>query len=254
MHEQTIGVVTTTKKTFEMIAPRFEEAGLAAHWQAPYPVDATFDAFFLLTPLFVQRTYVATASFWKNYLARHQPASKLLTMGFQAIRHPNHIDMLNWPEDLAATLQQAAIASTPWSPIPEGGIDIRKRFFRFFEGHGDESLTDVLHNILRVLIMVHDEIDQHQESFSVVFDQLISPSRIEQKWQLLLSRWVNYIPFFEGLPFYPTFAKLDRLLQQIAPFFTDGCRNEQLLRQLQCVNHLKTIKSELELIARQYVN
>lgn len=254
MSEPVIQLFSTQSTLADKIRSRFEQDGFVvspANYLSPSPA---FTYLCLCTPVFFHNTYMATAKLWKNYLSVHHPNTKLLTIGFQAASHSNHIDLLQWPANLKEYLAKAATVSESWQPVKEEGLDVEQRLHRFFEGHGDESLTDVLHKILRVLIMARDEVKHHQVAYEEVYRELIKNSHIREKWDLLINRWVNYLPYFRGLPFYNTFEEMDNTLKAIAPFFISNCQDENLFHNLECVEALKTIKEELELIARQYVN
>ncbi|MEN0003046.1 MAG: hypothetical protein AAF798_02840 [Bacteroidota bacterium] len=254
MNTKGIGIISSDKTIFNHLKRRLTAAEFEPYHLSTPTEKTIFDYHILSTPLFIGQTYVATTALWKKYFKATQPTTKLITSGFQAQQHSNHIDLLNWPDDVSLFLANARTVSEEWEPIAEGGLDIQRKLYRFFEGHGDESLTDVLHRILMTLTMAHDEMDKYQVAYTEVYEELLQHSNIASKWQLLLNRWVNYLPHFAALPFFTTFKSIDQALQTIAPYFEGGCTNEQLLRNLDCLETLRTIKEDLEIIARQYVN
>ena len=100
--------------------------------------------------------------------------------------------------------------------------------------------------------MAMDELTIHNVDYEEIYTQLLLPNKVAEKWGILKNRWQNYLPFFEGLPFYSTFLNLDTIFQDIAPLFEGECRDEQLLLDLSCKEKMILIKQKLEIIGRQY--
>ena len=130
---------------------------------------------------------------------------------------------------------------------------MQEKIRRFFEGHGDESLTDAFDKILRTLRIAGDELKIHQVDYEEVKKELLLPSNLPEKWATLKSRWANYFPYFSCLPFFNKFKQIEEWLVAINPYFEIGCEQESLFWQLDCPGKIEKIKSNLTSISKHYV-
>ena len=207
----------------------------------------------LSSPLVIEGMYFAAEGLWKKYLEHHRPEVILLNAGFKGAQHSNYLDLLSLPKDWASFIEQAQTVSANWTPISNDGMDMQEKIRRFFEGHGDESLTDTFNKIFRILKIVGDELKIHQVDYEEVKRELILPNHLPTKWLTLKSRWANYFPYFSCLPFFDEFQKIGEWLASINPYFESGCEQETLLWQLDCLSTIEKIKSNLTSISKHYV-
>lgn len=207
----------------------------------------------LSSPISIEGIYFSADGLWKKYLEYHRPEVILLNAGFKGAQHSNYLDLLTLPDNLTEFSNQAKLAGDSWSPVLAKGMDMQEKIRRFFEGHGDESLTDAFDKILRILRIVGDELKVHNIDYDEVKRELILPSNLPAKWLTLKSRWANYFPYFGCLPFYEEFNQIGEWLISIDPFFKSGCEQETLFWQLDCLDKIEKIKSNLTSISKHYV-
>mgnify|MGYP005666360043 CR=1 FL=1 len=207
----------------------------------------------LMSPLACNRKYISAEFTWKQYLREHLPNALFIIAGFSNFQQDNYLDLLSLPNDVPAFLNRAEPAGTNWNPVFTGGLDMRVLLARFFEGHGDESVTDELNGILRILKIAGDELKHPDVTYEEVHRELLLANRLPERWNTLNNRWINYYPNFECLPFFSLFQKVDLALQHIAPYFRGECAQEALFCELDCILHLENAKSDLVKIEQLYV-
>lgn len=214
---------------------------------------AGFEILLMVSPLNCNNIYVSSEAIWKKYFQLNSPDTIMLTAGFKSVEHTNYIDLLHLPADPKAFIKNARPALEKWEPPFSGGLNIEEKLQRFYQGHGDESVTDVLYTIIRIFSIAHVEMQQYDTPFADLQKELFSLNAVSAKWLELKNRWVNYIPFFHCLPFWHTFMEVDRLFDHIDPFFASDCSEEMLFWDLNCLETLKEIKDQLASICNQYV-
>ncbi|GJM34065.1 MAG: hypothetical protein DHS20C18_30660 [Saprospiraceae bacterium] len=207
----------------------------------------------LMSPIVCNGKYLSAELPWKQYLREHLPNNLLIIAGFSDFQGDNYLDLLHLPKNIKAFLNRAEIAGGSWEPAYTGGLDVAEQLRRFFEGHGDESVTDELNNTLRILKIARDEMKRHQAEYQSVWKDLLLANRLPSKWNTLNNRWINYYPNFECLPFFGTFVQVNLALQHIAPYFNSNCEEEALFWELDCIEHLEHAKSALVKIEQHYV-
>lgn len=210
------------------------------------------DVLVIQEPILVNNNYLSASFCWKNYLKLHSPRAVLFSAGFGKVQDANYLDLLKLPADIEEAIYNARTAEEEWIPRTTGGVDVYKKLFRFFEGHGDESFTDELHKMLRICKIARDELKIHQADFEEVRNELLLPNKLPDKWNVLQTRWQFYQPYFRCLPYFSDFASLDSLFNEIAPFFNSDCSKEELFWENACVERLKDLKTGLEKIENSY--
>jgi hypothetical protein len=227
-----------------------------AHYSLPLEKDIPEfepeDVLVIQEPILVNNNYLSASFCWKNYLKLHSPRTILLSAGFGKVQDPNYLDLLKLPTDIENVLFNARTTEEEWIPRTTGGVDVLKKLYRFFEGHGAESFTDELHKMLRICKIARDELKIHQADYSEVREELLLPNKLPDKWNVLQSRWQFYQPYFLCLPYYGEFAKMGSLFKDIAPFFTNDCAEEDLFWETACVEQLEDLKTGLEKIENLY--
>ena len=207
----------------------------------------------LSSPIAIDGIYFSADGLWKKYLEHHRPEVILLNAGFNGAQQHNYLDLLMLPKSWGQFCTTAKLAADNWSPVYSYGMDMQEKIRRFFEGHGDESLTDAFDKILRILRIVGDELKVHKVDYEEVKKELILPNNLPAKWLTLKSRWANYFPYFRCLPFFDEFIHIKEWLISIDPFFESGCDQETLFWQLDCLEKIEKIKSNLTSISKHYV-
>jgi hypothetical protein len=211
------------------------------------------DVLVIQEPVFINNNYLSASLCWKNFLKLHSPKTVLLNAGFGNGQDENYLDLLELAEDVGEALFNARMVDEEWVPITTGGVDVSKKLHRFFEGHGDESVTDELNKMLRLCKIARDELKIHEAEFAEVKNELLLPNKLPHKWNVLQSRWQFYIAYFQSLPYYRDFERLGEILKTVAPFFNGGCEDEDLFWTTNCVERLEQLKSGLEKIENSYV-
>lgn len=210
------------------------------------------DVLILQEPIIINNNYLSVSLCWKRYLKLHSPKTILIIAGIGKIQDANYLDLLQLPDDVQTFIESAKQVEEEWIPTTSGGIDVAKKLNRFFEGHGDESVTDELYKMLRICKIAKDELTIHKTDFESVKNELLLANKLPHKWNVLQSRWQFYMPFFRGLPFFSHFQALDEILETLAPFFTSDCEKEDLFWKTDCVERLEMLKTGLEKIEANY--
>jgi hypothetical protein len=219
-------------------------------WQ-PYSSGERVPLLFLFSPLWCNEHYVSADISWKQYFARHQPETKLISIGVQAADHSNYLDLLQPPENFAIFLENARTCAEEWLPADTGGLDMNQKLKRFFEGHGNESVGEAFSILLRRFRIVNKELEDGTP-YAEIHQDLLLPTQTPASWQKLVNRWQAYYLFFSCLPFWPLFQDIDRLMAEVQPFFDRECRSPELLQKLQIIDKIETINLRLK-EAEQYV-
>lgn len=227
-----------------------------AHYTLPLEKDlpelVQDDVLIIQEPIFINNNYLSASLCWKNYLKLHSPMAILLNAGFGKAQDANYLDLLKLPVNAAEVLLHARKAEEEWMPVTTGGVDVAQKLNRFFEGHGDESVTDELHKMLRICKIARDELTVYGANFETVRAELLLPNKLPLKWNVLQGRWQFYMPYFEILPYFRDFEELGKLFYAVAPFFTNECSDENLFWETLCVERLEQLKNGLEKIENSY--
>lgn len=225
---------------------------LSIHNEKGHPQLSNTNILLLFVPFFHNNVYISIENVWKKYVALHYPNILLLTAGYIKHTHANYLDLLQLPESLEYFIKHAKSVSEFDSMPFSGGLIIENKLQKFYEGHGDESLTDELGKVYRMVTIATDEVKIHHSPYIEVLENIFQANHIVDKWSVLINRWHNYLPFFKGLPFFETFKEVDAILKQIAPFFEQECKIESHLIGFNVKEKLHIVKQKLEIIGRQY--
>lgn len=252
-----ISYIATNRQLPQALHPWFEAQNYSLQALLNYdktgiPPLSNTNILLLFVPFFHNNVYISIENVWKKYLELNYPNILLLTAGYIKHTHANYLDLLQLPENLEYFIEHAKSLSEFESMPFSGGLIIEDKLQKFYEGHGDESLTDELGKVYRIVTMATDEVKIHQSSYIEILENLFQANNIVEKWGVLINRWHNYLPFFEGLPFFGTFKEVDAILKQIAPFFEQECKTESQLIDFHIKEKLHIIKQKLEIIGRQY--
>ncbi|MCB0628997.1 MAG: hypothetical protein R2824_09785 [Saprospiraceae bacterium] len=206
---------------------------------------------FLFSPLWCHQHFISADVNWKNYLNQHHPETKLISVGVCPARSDNYVDLLRPPEDFTIFLKKAKICSAEWTPVDTCGLDMNQKLKRFFDGHGNESVQESFNRLLRRFRIVNDEISTGT-SYREVYQELLQATQTPATWQKLVNRWQAYYSFFECLPFYSTFEKVNDLLTEVQPYFDEQCQSDNQLQNLHIIDKIESINRLLK-EAEQYV-
>lgn len=209
--------------------------------------------FFVPEPMKLRQQYYFVTDLWQRYFAYHQPEVKVIGFGYHQEEDNNYLNLFELPADGASILSKFMEADKNIIFRKGKGENIRNRIKKFFEGHGDQSVTDELDKVLRIIQMAHDEMKIHQESYDFIHRELFMPNALSAKWELIKNRWSFYRPYFESTPFYQEIEALWNLLQKLSPFFDGNCEEELLFWDLDCIHCLKNLKTGLSEIEKIYV-
>lgn len=208
--------------------------------------------FILHFPIKVHAHYFAPTSFWLDFLNQSFPNARLLISGFENHESPisYYLDLLNLPSEASSFMQQLPTISEIKTAPNLPHKDLKKEFFRFFEGHGAESFIDELDKIKRITKIADDEYRHHEEPYDEIYMGLIKPAHLSEKWNVLQNRRAYYFPLFEALPFYEEFEHIGEWMDNIHPYFETDCSSEALFNDLKIVGQLEKIKTNLQHLSR----
>ncbi len=250
--------VATQLQVVDALKKYFEDSGYHfRHLTLPVSEDALKGdsnvVVVLMSPVACNNKYISAENTWKEYLREHLPDALFVVAGFSNFEQDNYLDLLSLPNDVTAFLNRAETAGNLWNPVFTGGLDMSVMLARFFEGHGDESVTDELNGILRILKIAGDELKHDDVDYQEVHRELLLANRLPERWNTLGNRWINYFPNFQCLPFFGVFERVNATFQHIAPYFHGNCEEETLFCELDCIGNLENAKADLVKIEQLYV-
>lgn len=219
-----------------------------------YQIGTTVQApiFLLFSPVWHHQHFISCDSLWKNYFQKKHPNTKLISVGIKGVSHSNYIDLLRLPNDFHAFFEQALTAQEKWTPTDTEGLNMDKRLKRFLQGHGSDSVSEILSPIKNGMTIIQDEL-MNNGDFSEIWHNYIIPVGLHYKWFVLTNRFSNYYPFFDCLPFFKNFKKVHGLIQDLQPFFQHQKADETLFKQLDCVTKINKIKFLIDEV-KKYVS
>lgn len=231
----------------EALRPAIEQQGF--EWCAFTPGHAVPAVLFVFSPVWNGYQYLSIEGIWAKYLAKDYPATKLIIVGNQESMDANFVDVLQWPKDLAAFIEQVPEAARFKSEMPAftGGVDMTERMKRFLKGHGNESMAAVCIDMWNTFQQNVDALKRNK-GFAAEIAQELRSEQTLKNWQTLYSRWINYQFFFGFLPFYRIFETVNVLMEQLQPFFEEPNIHEDGLEQhlqVTCL-HLQKLQHLLE--------
>lgn len=211
------------------------------------------DAVLLFSPAWSNGAYLSAGELWLRYLQHIKPQGKLLLAGYQAINHPNYLDMLQLGSSPISWWEEApGVMEMPELPTLTG-IDLMDKLHRFFAGHGQDSVVAVLSRIRLVTQMANRELQKMNTPYQEIYDELIAPANLAEKWIEWRSRWVNYAPLFEFSPIANKLRIIAELASQIEEWMMVGGKDETLLLDGSVLDVLNKMRAELQQIENQYV-
>ena len=215
-------------------------------WGEGFVLKKDIDVVLVYCPMFFHKYYLSSEIIWKDFLKVKMQEVKLIFVGFRERGvAKNYIDLLNLPSDWEMFFSTAKQAKENWEPLLSGGLDAQSQLRKFYLGHTDESITDLIGAIKRKLVILQNNLvegDSYEESIATLNITTVLP----QQWKDLLYRWGRYRYLFDSLPFVAEFNRVDELMKSVDPYFQQYCTSEQLFKDLLCVEVLTEIKEILE--------
>jgi DNA-binding response OmpR family regulator len=210
--------------------------------------------------------FVSSFVLWKRYMELHAPDIKLMMSGFQSINHPNYISLLELSEDYPIKdkiLDAHSVTVSYEKDLPYEGEQVAKRLKIFFEGHNHEGMIKTLASIRQSLNHAYNRATPRDiEAFHVIWEEDLYPERQQSK--LLNSRWKNYCPYFESMPFYHKLdaVKAHHFIEQLQLLYegtpklksSNATKKLNLFNQLNAYNRLDELQTILDQINKQYVS
>lgn len=212
----------------------------------------------LFIPIECQGQFVSPDEIWRYFLAKHYPDLQFILAGVEHIQHHNYLDLLHLPSSFSAFFHNLKPTSyNEWTPFSTEAMDMREKLHRFYEGHGDESVTFSLGKISRKMETLAKRLKQvsYPQAWKEIFEPLEGETTAytEEKWKELHRRWGHYAPFFQYLPFRKDMEEVGRRIVFLSPFFENNCRDEKLFESLDCKVNIDWIRETLDTIKSEYV-
>ena len=220
------------------------------NWQ---PLLAEAFGVMLLLPAWGRRAYLNPSYLCQHFLAAQHPQVRLLMASYGQIDHPNHLDLLQLADYDANWWQQTQQAHITEELPYFTGIDLREKLKRFFDGHGDDSVVAVLSRIRLVVQMASRELQKMQTPYSEIYDDLVAPAQLAEKWREWRNRWINYYPLFEYTPLAGKLEQIAQLTEGMEHWMLAGGKEEEPLANGIILQVLNDMREQLQQIEKQYV-
>lgn len=218
-----------------------------------------YPALVIFIPIECRGQFVSPVETWRRYLAGHHPRTRLIISGVEAINHHNYLDLLALPIDFSVFFHNLrAVNDAGWRPLETEAMDMQDKLYRFYEGHGKESVTYTLSMIRRKMETLATRLKEtgYQQAWKEIFEPLgdEAAAYTEEKWKELIRRWEHYAPFFRYLPFSEEMEEVGRRIEIISSFFENNCREEELYARLEPKKNIDRIYEILNTIKQGYVS
>ncbi len=228
------------------------------------PLEASHNTFsedtlLIFSPLLSNGVYTNPIKVWQAFLKKKKPNCKLIIAGFKEAVHENYIDLFNLPGNWNDFLDKAKNAGEEWEPIDGGGAELSQKLFRFYEGHGAESLLDIFNKIKNKFHLIKREMEKRKLSLEVTVEAYESFSDepesfwdgLNAHWNVLMGRWNKYYTLFDYLPFYQLFKEIDSRLRTLNKYFWDEKWDDQ--RLFEADRLIAEMNTRLSAIKQDYV-
>ncbi|MFT5917440.1 MAG: hypothetical protein ACJAWV_003911 [Flammeovirgaceae bacterium] len=176
----------------------------------------------IIEPLLIAEEYFTVSTFWRVWLEKNSPNSKLITASFfEQVGDSNHICLTQFPADFSTFLEQAKSISE-FSEQKILGKNILGKIRKFLDGHGEESLlkmiTELKSQLDTMLFLLMDDAELEQV--------------LEVTWQgdgeilheQLLKRMEEYKSYFQYLPLWEDYKNTLSEIQNFQPNSEEGIR------------------------------
>ncbi len=169
----------------------------------------------IVEPILIDEEYFTISTFWRIWLAKHSPNTKLITASFfEQVGDSNHLCLVQFPSNFSAFLETAKPVSE-MSETKVLGKNILGKIRKFLDGHGEESLlkliTELKSQLDTMLFLLQDDAELAQV--------------LEVTWQgdgekihkQLQQRMENYQAYFQYLPLWETYKTVLSEIQNFQP-------------------------------------
>lgn len=218
-----------------------------------------FPGLMIFIPVECQGQIVSPLETWRLFLAKNYPEKRLAITGVEGIEHHNYLDLLKLPRNFSVFFDNLKpVDATDWQPLETEALDMREKLRRFYEGHGNESVTYTLSKINRKVEALSTRLknDNYRHAWEVIFEPFEEETvpYTEEKWKELHRRWGHYSFFFQYLPFKEEMEEVGRRIEYLSPFFEENCQDEELYNKLEPKKNIVWIFDTLNTIKLEYVS
>ncbi len=167
----------------------------------------------LFTPFLYNGQYLSAEKIWAHYIRMNHPGIRFFTAGYSKVESgvDNHLDLLSLPNPVSGFFRKAG-ATAPHPVATSGGLQLHDKLARFFDGHGKESIFDVLSDITRLLGMAQTAAQRYGDSFESVKEGFLN--KLSFRWTELKNRWNNYNALMLCLPVAALLRETDMLIAE----------------------------------------
>lgn len=195
----------------------------------------------LFTPFRYEGQYIAAEKIWAHFLHTHHPEVRFFTAGTSKAQTgvTNHLDLLNLPASfLRFFLPENSMSVAQM--VDTEGLPLHDKLIRFFDGHGKESIFDVLSDITRLLGMAESAAQRHGDTFETVKTTFLN--KLPLRWTELKNRWNNYYALLLCLPVAAVLREIDMLIAEADKrYMIQICTDERLYQDQTLLNLLHNI-------------
>ena len=210
------------------------------------------DAVLLSTPIKVYEEYINYIGIWKAYMLHQKGNAKLLEVGFRVTSSKNYLNLLELPEKLEEAVDRAeTIKKAKFLPHPMN-LDLREKMKRFWDGHGKESVGEVLYKIKRKIHLIDRELERGDWEYQKIIAEYFDDNYIQQQWQKFINRWNYYSPYFKYSPFCHKFTNINQIISSIHPFFKEHFNEEQFFHSLEVWKNISEVQLTLADLMEHY--
>lgn len=208
--------------------------------QAPFP-----SVVLMFSPTWHNGIFVSIDQIWHNFLRIHSPQTVLITATFESDRSPNHLNLLDFPEDPIAFFKTALKCADLVQPFFSGGLEMTTILKKLYAGHGIDSIEEVMSRLVSILSQTAVHLERGK-SYEEINQGLGLSEFLPDFWNKLRNRWHYYYPFLNILPFFQNFSRVNDLIEYLNPYFESGCNDDALFNHLECASNINQIKTLLD--------
>jgi len=247
----TIHCITSEAQVLATFAQRLAQENIAVQLlhdaRQPWSVPdwSHVERLVLFTPFFYENQYIAAEKVWQSWLKKTHPRVRFFTAGFcqSDIGVANHLDLMNLPKSLRDFFAQQSSDLSP-ATVDTEGLQLHHKLARFFDGHGKESIFDVLSDITRLIGMAVAGAQRHGDSFEIIREDFLQ--KLPAKWVELNNRWLNYYALLCCLPVADTLRETNALIAKVDQNYMGGiCEQAELFQEETLLNLLNDIHKQL---------
>ncbi len=226
----------------EAIVTKYQDDGVNFYDFRKVATVGMPDAVLIITPMYVQDRWISYVGLWQAYLFKKYPTVPFLAFSFDQNIDDQYFDLLKLQPTFAPYLEQS------YRLMKKGGSTsvffydtIEQVLKRFFAGHGDESVMEVLYQLKRKMHVMARELRIGEWTYEKIVIECLGPDYTIRSWTELRNRWNRYAAFFEFSPYKNLFFEIGEKINLISPFFDKKCEREDLFLNLECESVIQSI-------------